>query len=71
VALVIGPTLLVVALRHWLIGMLILRQPLETLIWSPVVQLLLAFALVSLVVAVLRVRRCASERATQPRPAHS
>lgn len=53
-ALVFAPTVLIVGLQHWAIRMLVLGQPLDTLIWSPLAQGLLLAVLIGLVVNVLR-----------------
>jgi len=56
VLLVFGPAVLIVAIQHLVIRMLVLGQPLDTLIWSPLVQVLLSLAMVGLVVDVVRVK---------------
>jgi hypothetical protein len=70
--LAFAPTLLIVVIQHWLIGMVVLRQPLETLIWSPLAQLLLVAAIASLTVDVVDLRRRAPQLTrdeTSQRPA--
>lgn len=57
VLLAFAPTVLIVALQHWFVGMVILQRPLDVLIWSPLAQVLLAGTLASLVVDVVAQRK--------------
>jgi hypothetical protein len=54
VSLIFAPVVLIVAIQHLAIRMLILGQPLDTLIWSPLVQVLLILAMAALVIGVVR-----------------
>ena len=54
--LAFAPTLLIVAIQHWLVGMVILQRPLDVLIWSPLVQLFLVATMVSLLLDVLPIQ---------------
>ncbi|MDQ3809146.1 MAG: hypothetical protein M3336_02535, partial [Chloroflexota bacterium] len=58
--LVVAPmVLVVVVVQHWLIRILLLRQPLDILVWSPLIQALSAAALGALVLDVMRRRQMA------------
>lgn len=56
-ALAFGPTIVVIGLQHWLVRDVILHQPIDVLIWSPLVQILLVLASGSLIAAAMRERR--------------
>jgi len=67
VLFVFAPAVLTVAIQQLAIRMLILGQPLDTLIWSPLVQVLLSLAMVGLVVDVVRRKPEGTSAATAQR----
>jgi Glycosyltransferase family 87 len=64
-ALAFAPTVLIVAGQHWFLGMLVEQRPLDTLIWSPLVQVLLVAAMAGLVLDVARQRQPAAVKLHQ------
>jgi len=64
---VFAPAVLTVAIQQLGIRMLILGQPLDPLIWSPLVQVLLSLAMVGLVVDVVRRKPEGTSAATAQR----